>query len=405
MATQSETVLMPDSGGRAVEAAWPDLFANLQDAYARVIDSQFELERRAAELETSRDLLGQVIASMSEALFLLDRTGRIVQVNPAALELIDSDESGCLGRLFTTICTAPDAPTSAWKILNSAPHGIVTGLETTLQTSSGVHVPITLSASVVRNRSGRIDGVLIVALDIRPLRQLQAQLVQNSKQAALRTLAAGVGRQLDEPLAIIRGYTQHLLQTTQPGSVIDSQTKEDLKRIERATIRMAEMTGYLQEIARPDYGTFKPLNINQLVEGALFLAGGHLAGGQGSLNVTREYQNPLPMVQGDWHELAQLILDVIEAIEQAAGQIDSLFVRTWVSSGAVHLQIGGRLASGQSSESIKPILSESITSTVTRHSGRVKRAEPTGEAITLTLSLPALTEEWAEVRTNIEERQ
>jgi PAS domain S-box-containing protein len=167
---------LPPPPPRAVEAAWPDLFANLQDAYAKVIDTQFELERRAAESEDSRDLLRQIIASMSEALFLLDRTGRIMQVNPAALELIGCEEADCLGHSFAEICVAPNAPASAWKLLNLSPRGMISRLDTELRSRSGSPIPVSLSASVVRDRHGRIDGVLIVARDITERKRAEAEL-------------------------------------------------------------------------------------------------------------------------------------------------------------------------------------------------------------------------------------
>ena len=39
-----------DDPRRMQEAAWPDMFANLQSAYAELTNAQFELERRAAEI-------------------------------------------------------------------------------------------------------------------------------------------------------------------------------------------------------------------------------------------------------------------------------------------------------------------------------------------------------------------
>ncbi|HMV51201.1 MAG TPA: hypothetical protein PKD31_25900, partial [Blastocatellia bacterium] len=65
-----------ENARRLHEAAWPDMFANLQSAYAELTNAQFELERRTAEISETRDLFQQVISSMSEALFLTDRSGR-----------------------------------------------------------------------------------------------------------------------------------------------------------------------------------------------------------------------------------------------------------------------------------------------------------------------------------------
>ncbi|NDD63964.1 MAG: hypothetical protein EBZ36_08310, partial [Acidobacteria bacterium] len=66
-----------EEGARKLhEAAWPDMFANLQSAYAELTNTQFELERRTAEIAETRDVFQQVVSSMSEALFLTDRSGR-----------------------------------------------------------------------------------------------------------------------------------------------------------------------------------------------------------------------------------------------------------------------------------------------------------------------------------------
>jgi PAS domain-containing protein len=70
------------------EAAWPDMFVNLQTAYTELTRAQFELERQAAEIEAERDLFLEVIESMSEAWFLVDRTGRMIRVNSAAATLL-----------------------------------------------------------------------------------------------------------------------------------------------------------------------------------------------------------------------------------------------------------------------------------------------------------------------------
>src|SRR5262245_1647835 len=101
----------PDvSGQRLYEAAWPDMFANLQTAYAELTRAQFELEQRAAEVEEARDLFQQVVQSMGEALFLLDHAGRVVRTNAAAGALLDSEETDLPGKPFVEICQTRDIP-------------------------------------------------------------------------------------------------------------------------------------------------------------------------------------------------------------------------------------------------------------------------------------------------------
>ncbi len=92
------------------QAAWPDMFANLQTAYAELTHTEFELERRAAEIEEARDLFQQVIESMSEALFVMDLTGRVVRANCAAGELLGSDVTELVGQRFDDVCPGGRIP-------------------------------------------------------------------------------------------------------------------------------------------------------------------------------------------------------------------------------------------------------------------------------------------------------
>ncbi len=389
MADQSSPDL-PTRPDRAVRAAWPDLFANLQSAYAKVIDTQFELERQAAELEDSRDLLRQVIASMSEALFLLDRTGRVMQVNLSALELVGLDEAHCVGQLFSKICPDPQAPTSAWKILNKSPRGSLIGLETGVRTADGRLHPVSLSASVVRNRSGRIDGVLITLRDIRPLQNLRTQLARENRHEAFRQLAANVGRELALPLEVIRGYLQHLIQTVQPGSPIDQQILDDLHRIDGAADKISRIATRLLDIGRPAHRAYKPININRLVESALLLpATQHLREG---IPMERHYEPDLPEVQGDWHELAYVILSILDtAFEQFSRALVALNFCTRLEKRAVCWQITGQIQPDQPDFQPDFQLSEEVSAIVARCGGRIETAV-TPEQFRLVLCLPGLVE-------------
>src|SRR5215468_12197812 len=80
-----------DEARRLQEAAWPDMLANLQGAYAELVNTRYELERSSEQVAETRDLYQQIVASTSEAFFLTDLTGRVILTNPAAAQLLERE--------------------------------------------------------------------------------------------------------------------------------------------------------------------------------------------------------------------------------------------------------------------------------------------------------------------------
>src|SRR5262245_118146 len=98
------------------EAAWPDMFANLQGAYAELVNTRFELERSSEQVAETRDLYQQIIASTSEAFFMTDLAGRVILTNPAAAQLLECEEEAILNQELAAICGASELPATPWQI-------------------------------------------------------------------------------------------------------------------------------------------------------------------------------------------------------------------------------------------------------------------------------------------------
>ncbi len=170
MTKNAETDDRENGVRRLREAAWPDMFANLQSAYAELTNTQFELERRAAEIAETRDLFQQVVTSMSEAVFLTDRSGRVIRANPAAAAMLGCLESSILGRPLTVVCGADELPSTPWKLMEIAPTGRLTNLEVEVRTMDGDSVPVDFSLGLMHDKQNKITGVLAIGRDMREAR-------------------------------------------------------------------------------------------------------------------------------------------------------------------------------------------------------------------------------------------
>src|SRR5262249_13450929 len=86
---------------------------------------------------------------------------------------------------------------------------------------------------------------LVISLE--RVQEAQEQLLESGKMGAVGTLVAGLSHELNNPLGVILGYAQNLMQRTPP----DSPFYRPLTAIERQAQRCRDLIGALSDLSRP----------------------------------------------------------------------------------------------------------------------------------------------------------
>jgi two-component system NtrC family sensor kinase len=142
---------------------------------------------------------------------------------------------------------------------------------------------------------------------------LDEKLVQSQKLASIGELSAGLGHEINNPLAIISQETewmQHLLKRfgdSNPKEIAELQ--DSLKEVLRQVGRCREITQNLLDFARRKEPVFQEVNINKLIDDLSRLLEKETI--QHHIEIRRDFRQDLPLVHTDAPSLRQVVLNLL----------------------------------------------------------------------------------------------
>jgi len=142
---------------------------------------------------------------------------------------------------------------------------------------------------------------------------LDEKLVQSQKLASIGELSAGIGHEINNPLAIISQETewmQHLLKRIgeSPSKEV-TELQDSLKEVLRQVDRCREITQNLLDFARRKEPVFQEVNVNKLIDDLSRLVEKEVI--QHNIAIRRDFQQDLPLVQTDAPSLRQVVLNLL----------------------------------------------------------------------------------------------
>ena len=148
------------------------------------------------------------------------------------------------------------------------------------------------------------------------LRAMNERLVQANKLATLGQIAAGVGHEINQPLAAIGSYADNARKLL--GSGKHETADENLGRISELTERIGRITGELRGFARKASGLVEPVYVMVPIEGALLLMKDRLE----SLRAEVRFTNPgeAQTVIAESVRLEQVFVNLLQNSLEAGGE-------------------------------------------------------------------------------------
>jgi len=238
-------------------------------------------KRTEVALHASQAKLAAALDSMTDAVFVADATGHLVDINEAFASFHRfPSKAECLRNL----AEYPDlfelffadgelAPFEMWPLARALRGEAGMSHEYTVRRKDTREAWISsYSFGPIRDASGAVVGAVGAVRDITDRKRaeqerakLESQLQQAHGMESVGRLAGGVAHDFNNLLGVILGHTELALVQVEPSLPLH----EDLQEIRRAARRSAELTRQLLGFARKQTVTPRLLDVNEAVTGML----------------------------------------------------------------------------------------------------------------------------------------
>jgi signal transduction histidine kinase len=159
----------------------------------------------------------------------------------------------------------------------------------------------------------RLYAIVHYLKDVTAQKKLEQQLIRADKMASLGTLVAGIAHEINNPLGIIAGYSEALLDRIKSNAPLPAEEFEDfpeyLQTIHNEIFRCKNILKTLLDFARPSSGMYREIDINELIKEVILLVN-HRAK-KLRHNIELQLNRATPKVLAEPGTLRQLFMNIL----------------------------------------------------------------------------------------------
>ncbi|HVM31915.1 MAG TPA: PAS domain S-box protein, partial [bacterium] len=269
-----------------------------------------------------------ILSQTSAAVASTDLEGLVTIWNRGAEKLFGYTEGEILGRSIFQLAPPEhlEEMRRLWGRVGSGEN--VADYESVRLRKDGQEVEVSVNLCPIRDAQGRVTGISVIYRDLTREKQAQAALKNQEEQLrlaqkmdAIGRLAGGVAHDFNNLLSVIGGNAEFLLAGLPPGSP----QEEELREIQKAVRRGADLTRQLLVFGQKQVAQPVPLQLNEVV-GEMSKMLRRLI--DAPIEIVLETEAGLWMIRADPIQIQQVILNLALNARDAMPQGGRLVLRT-----------------------------------------------------------------------------
>jgi len=183
--------------------------------------------------------------------------------------------------------------------------------------------PVILTASPFLDNESKLIGYIFIAKDITERRKLEYQIFQAEKLAAIGQLTAGMAHEINNPLFVISGRLEMLLEQKE----LTHELREELDIINGQADRIRKLVERMLKFARKAPKRMERFNINEAIENVLPFISYHKQPGA-YIEIEKVFSAQPLFVKGDLNQLQEVFVNLMLNACQAMPKGGKLTIET-----------------------------------------------------------------------------
>lgn len=283
-----------------------------------------ELKERESSIKKIDDTLKNIFSSIKEyALYVVNLDGNITYFGMGSETMFGWQKNEIIFKHAGILYSQEDAKSLLPSILEKVKEKGLHELEINLVKKNGQFFPVMQTVSRFLDESGNLMGFIFIAKDITERKEFENQIFQSEKLAAIGKLAAGMAHEINNPLFVISGRVEMILEQKK----LAKKLREELTIVITQVDRIRKLVEQLLKFARKTTPKLETININDVIESVMPLLSYHKLPSY-NVQIDKELVKDLPPVKGDLNQLQEVFVNLFINAYQSMSEGGKLTIKT-----------------------------------------------------------------------------
>ena len=283
--------------------AMRDLAGNILQHRGLMLDVT-GLHQSQTELQKERDFSSKILSHTQSLILVTDTEGVISYANRRWSGL-GFQQNQILAHPLPDLCAAPRRAALREALAAVARGQQVDNFDMPLVRGDGVSAQFSVNLSPISGEDGRVTSIVVVMTDVTDSAMLRSKLMHAEKMAAVGQLVSGVAHEVNNPLTAILGFTDLLMENPE----LPESARRDLRVILQEAQRTKQIVQNLLSFARQMPPERQSVQLNSIVQRTVHLRSYDFM--SHGIQVVEHFDESLPQVIGDSHQLQQVFLNIL----------------------------------------------------------------------------------------------